>query len=72
MSARVVRLTLPDGKRYDIRIGAGVTASLGEHVAAATKSRTLMRRRAAELEIEVIEWGDLQLERLVQRLNLWK
>ena len=40
--------------------------------AAATKSRTLMRRRAAELEIEVIEWGDLQLERLVQRLNLWK
>ena len=31
-----------------------------------------MRRRAAELEIEVIEWGDLQLERLVQRLNLWK
>ena len=40
--------------------------------AAATRSRTPMRRRAAELEIEVIEWGDLQLDRLVQRLGMRK
>ncbi len=35
----------------------------------ATRSRTVMRRRAAELEIEVIEWRDLELKRLIQRLK---
>lgn len=35
----------------------------------ATKNRAPMRRRAAELGIEVIEWGDLELDRLIPRLN---
>ncbi|MBR3503621.1 MAG: DUF1887 family protein [Clostridia bacterium] len=34
-----------------------------------TKGRALMRRRAAELEIEVVEWSDLKLSRLVKRLR---
>ena len=37
--------------------------------ASATKSRAPMRRRAAELNIEVIEWNDLPLERLIQRVR---
>ena len=37
--------------------------------ALATKSRGPMRRRAAELDIEVIEWDDLPLERLIERLD---
>ena len=37
--------------------------------AAGTRSRAVMRRRAAELEIEVIEWDDLRLDRLVERLK---
>ena len=36
--------------------------------ASETKGRAVMRRRAAELEIEVIEWKDLPLERLINRL----
>lgn len=38
--------------------------------ATVTKDRSPMRRRAAELEIEVIEWGELQLNRLIRRLQL--
>ena len=38
--------------------------------ASATKSRSPMRRRADELEIEVIEWKDLQLEALKARLGI--
>ena len=34
-----------------------------------TRSRAPMRRRAAELDIEVIEWSDLKLTRLVKRLR---
>ena len=37
--------------------------------AAGTKSRGVMRRRAAELEIEVIEWEDLKLDQLMERLK---
>lgn len=37
--------------------------------ATVTKDRSPMRRRAAELEIEVIEWSDLQLPRLIRRLR---
>lgn len=38
-AATVVRLTLPSGSGYDIRIGAGVNEALGTHVAAATPYR---------------------------------
>ncbi|MBR6027648.1 MAG: DUF1887 family protein [Clostridia bacterium] len=37
--------------------------------AAGTKDRAVMRRRAAEMEIEVVEWSDLALERLAERLK---
>ena len=37
--------------------------------AAGTKSRGVMSRRAAELEIEVIEWEDLKLDQLMERLK---
>ncbi|MBQ9031380.1 MAG: DUF1887 family protein [Parasporobacterium sp.] len=37
--------------------------------APATKSRALMRRRAAEMNIEVIEWDDLPTQRLIERLK---
>ena len=37
--------------------------------APATKGRLAMRNRAAELGIEVVEWEDLPLERLVNRLK---
>ena len=33
------------------------------------KGRTQMRRRAAELDIEVIDWNDLKLNRLIPRLR---
>ena len=33
-----------------------------------TKDRSPMRQRAAQLDIEVIEWSDLRLDRLVRRL----
>ena len=37
--------------------------------ASATRSRSPMRRRAAELDIEVIEWSDLKLDKLKRRLQ---
>ena len=37
--------------------------------ALATKNRAPMRRRAAERGIEVVEWDDLPLERLISRLR---
>jgi len=37
----VVKLTLPGGRGYDIRIGAGVNASLGESIAALTPHRSV-------------------------------
>ncbi|MBR5111706.1 MAG: DUF1887 family protein [Clostridia bacterium] len=37
--------------------------------APSSKNRSVMRRRAAELDIEVIEWDDLALDRLVERLK---
>ena len=37
--------------------------------APSSKNRSAMRRRAAELDIEVIEWEDLALDRLVARLK---
>ena len=37
--------------------------------APSSKSRNVMRKRAAELDIEVIEWADLPLENLVERLR---
>ena len=35
----------------------------------ATKNRAPMRRRAAQLNIEVVEWDDLRFDRLVERLR---
>ena len=35
----------------------------------ATKSRAPMRRRAEQLGIEVVEWDDLRMDRLVSRLR---
>ena len=35
----------------------------------ATKNRAPMRRRAAQLDIEVVEWDDLRFDRLVGRLK---
>ena len=40
-----------------------VTSSL------ATKNRAPMRKRAAELNIQVLEWDDLPLDRLIERLR---
>ena len=37
--------------------------------ASPSKGRTVMRRRAAELGIEVVEWNDLPLDQLVERLR---
>ncbi len=37
--------------------------------AAGTKSRAAMRSRAAELGIEIVEWGDMALPNLIDRLN---
>lgn len=37
--------------------------------AMSSAGRALMRRRAAELEIEVIEWNDISLDRLTARLK---
>lgn len=37
--------------------------------AAVTKNRAPMRRRASELGIEVIEWSDIRLNRLIRRLK---
>lgn len=41
MTNSVVKLTLPDGRGYDVRIGAGVNAGLGEHIAALTPHRSV-------------------------------
>ena len=41
MTNSVVKLTLPGGRGYDIRIGAGVNASLGESMAALTPHRSV-------------------------------
>ena len=37
--------------------------------AGATRSRRVMLKRAAELNIEVIEWEDIELEKLVEKLS---
>ena len=34
-----------------------------------SRSRSVMRRRAGEMGIEVIEWNDLAADRLIQRLR---
>ena len=36
----------------------------------ATKSRTSMKSRAAKLGIEVVEWEDIRLDRLMDRLRV--
>ena len=51
------------------RFGGRGTRAVIVTSAPATKSRALMRRRAAEMNIEVIEWDDLPLERLTQRIR---
>ena len=48
--------------------GAGFRAIIVSS-AIGTKARSPMRRRAAELDIEVIEWEDLKLEALLSRLR---
>lgn len=42
-------------------------------VSSASSGRNVMRRRAAELDIDVIEWEDLPTDRLAERLkSIWK
>ncbi len=41
MRSSVVRLTLPSGSGYDIRVGSGVNAKLGEHLASITDIRSV-------------------------------
>lgn len=50
------------------RFGGKFSRAVIATSASATKNRAPMRRRAAELRIEVIEWDDLPLPRLIERL----
>ena len=60
-------LELRDGDKD--RFGGKGSRAIIVTSAAGTKSRAVMRRRAAELDIEVIEWDDLTLDKLVERLK---
>lgn len=51
------------------RFGGKGSRAIIASSASATKSRAAMRKRAAELGVEVFEWDDLTLERLVERLK---
>ncbi|MBR6185591.1 MAG: DUF1887 family protein [Clostridia bacterium] len=51
------------------RFGGKLSRALIVTSASPGKSRSVMRRRAAELGIEVVEWDDLQTERLAERLR---
>ena len=51
------------------RFGGAGSRAIIVTSAPAVKSRAPMRRRAAELGIEVIEWSDMRLKRLVKRLK---
>ena len=50
------------------RFGGKTSRALIVTSASPSKSRAVMRRRAAELDIEVVEWDDLPLDRLTVRL----
>ena len=52
------------------RFGGETSRAIIVTSAPATKNRAAMRRRAAELRIEVVEGGELDLESLTQRLRL--
>lgn len=51
------------------RFGGKGTRAVIVTSAQASKGRAVMRRRAAELEIEVIEWNDLALDQLIERIS---
>ena len=50
------------------RFGGKTSRALIVTSASPSKGRAAMRRRAAELDIEVVEWDDLPLDRLTARL----
>ena len=50
------------------RFGGKFSRAIIVTSATATKNREPMRRRADELGIEVVEWDDLRVDRLVRRL----
>ena len=51
------------------RFGGKGSRAIIATAALATRNRAPMRRRAAELGIEVVEWEELPVERLVERLR---
>ena len=51
------------------RFGGTGSRALIVTSASASRGRNVMRRRASELGIEVIEWEDVTLERLINRLK---
>ncbi len=51
------------------RFGGAASRAMIVTSAPFTKSRVLMRKRAAELNIEVVEWDDLPKGRLIERLK---
>lgn len=51
------------------RFGGKGSRAMIVTAASASKGRTVMRSRAAEMEIEVVEWPDLPLDRLTARLR---
>ena len=51
------------------RFGGKGSRAIIAIAALATRNRAPMRRRAAELGIEVVEWEELPVERLVERLR---
>ena len=51
------------------RFGGEASRAAIVTTAPASRGRAVMRRRAAELRIEVIEWDDLPMEKLTERLK---
>ena len=51
------------------RFGGGFSRAILVTSGMASKSRAAMRNRAAKLGIELIEWEDLKLDRLISRLR---
>ena len=51
------------------RFGGGFSRAILVTSGMASKSRAAMRNRAAKLGIELIEWEDLKLDKLINRLR---
>ncbi len=52
-----------------LRFGGLYSRAIIVTSAVASKNRAVMRNRAAKLGIELIEWEDLKLDRLINRLR---